>query len=61
MGGWGILWLKMGGAIMVQIGGAVVSFGWGSFYFFVGGMLKKHWSSGEYPFRSSHDHEFQSL
>ena len=24
-------------------------------------MLKKCWSSGEYPFRSSHDHKFRSL
>ena len=26
-----------------------------------GNMLKKCWSSGEYPFQSSHDHRFRSL
>ena len=45
---------EMGGAIMAEmswVGGL-----------FVGGMLKeKHWSSGENPFRSSHDHGFQFL
>ena len=46
---------EMGGAFMAPMDGVVS-------YCFLGDMLKKkYWSSGEYPFRSSHDHGFWSL
>ena len=45
---------QMGGVFMAQMGGVVS-------HCFLGDMLKKHWSSGEYPFRSSHNHGFWPL
>ena len=54
----GHLWLKwvrhswqIDGAFMAQMGQLL----------FLGDMLKNCWSSGEYSFRSSHDHGFRSL
>ena len=44
--------------------GHLCSNGWGSYgkvsYCFLEDMLKNHWSSGEYPFWSSHDDGFCS-
>ena len=34
---------------------------WQSELLFLRDVLKNHWSSGEYPFRSSHDHGVRSL
>ena len=55
--GMGHLWLIMGGAFMAYNGRGIFDKVTASF----GNMLKKRWSSGEYPFRLSHDHRFHSL
>ena len=63
--GMGLLWLKWVGHLWLKRVGIYGLNGWGSYgkvrYCFLGDMLKKHWSSGEYPFQSSHDHGFRSL
>ena len=51
--GWSIYDL-MGGAFMAQMGWAIVIVS----CCFVWKYAQKCWSSGEYPFRSSHDHGF---
>ena len=68
----GHLWLKwVGHLCLKRVGiyglngwGIYDLNGWGSYgkvsYCFLGDILKKHWSSEECPFRSSHDHGFRS-
>ena len=42
---------------MVQMGWAIMA----KWVIVFGRYARKHWSSGQYPFRSSHDHGFRSL
>ena len=70
----GHLYHLMGGAFMTSWVGHLSVNGWGTYGLNGMGQLlqsrlllrleicsKNCWSSGEYPFRSSHDHRFRSL
>ena len=62
LNGWGILWLKWVGHLWLKWVGHLWLKWMGQLVTVFGRYAQnEYWSSGEYPFRSSHDHGFQSI